>query len=115
MYDDSNSDSDGEDFEWVKDSEQYVNTDGFDIKVRANQRFKNYKNSFNNLIVSRNVSTTDPIMSATISFDSEVIITVNKSSEREYWCNMYSLKTYSQIFKEKYGGENQYIKMKEVA
>ena len=35
-YDDSNSDSGEEDFDWVKDSEQYVNTDGFDVKVRAN-------------------------------------------------------------------------------
>ena len=47
-------DSSGEDenYNWVKDSMQYVNTDGFETKVKPNERFKNYKNVFNNLVVS---------------------------------------------------------------
>jgi hypothetical protein len=57
-----------------------------------------------------------PIVSAAIAFDSQAVITVTKASEREYWVKMYSLKTNKQIFGEKFGGgENQYIKMKEIA
>jgi len=50
-------DSSGEDenYDWVKDSMQYLNTDGFEQKVKPNERFKNYKDVFNNLVVSKNV------------------------------------------------------------
>ena len=57
-----------------------------------------------------------PIVSAAIAFDSQAVITITKKNEREYWCKMYSLKTNLQIFGEKYGGgDNQYIKMKEIS
>jgi len=57
-----------------------------------------------------------PIVSATISFDSKAVITVSKENERTHWIKMYSLITNKQIFVEKFGGgENQYIKMKEIA
>ena len=72
---------------------QYLNTEGFETKVKPNERFKNYKDVFNNLVVSTNVKTKFPIVSAAIAFDSKAVITVTKSSEREYWVKMYSLKT----------------------
>jgi len=55
QYDEQDSgDSSGEDdsYDWVTDSMQYLNTDGFESKVKPNERFKNYKDVFNNLVVS---------------------------------------------------------------
>mgnify|MGYP001020665454 CR=1 FL=1 len=72
---------------------KFVNTDGFETKVKPNERFKNYKDVFNNLVVSENVKSMYPIVSAAIAFDSQAVITITKASEREYWCKMYSLKT----------------------
>jgi hypothetical protein len=95
---------------------KYVNTEGFENKVKPNERFKNYKDVFNNLVMSENVQTKYSMVSAAISFDSLAVITITKASEREYWLKMYSLKTNTQIFQEKFGGgDNQYIKMKEIA
>ena len=94
-YDEENSgDSSGEeDLDWVKESMKYINTEGFDIKVKPNERFRNYRNVFNNLVVSKNIKSMYPIVSAAISFDSQAVITITKASEHEYWCKMYSLTT----------------------
>ena len=95
-YDDSDSNDDNPLSEnWIEDSMIHINTASFDKPVKPNERFKNYRSCFNNLTVSENVPTMYPIVSVAISFDSELVITITKRSEREYWVNMYSLKDYS--------------------
>ena len=72
-YDEQDSGDSSEDdpgYDWVKESMECVNTAGFEIKVKPNERFKNYKDVFNNLVVSSNIKTMYPMVSAAIAFDS---------------------------------------------
>ena len=82
-----------------------MNTSNFDQKVRANVSFKSYRNVFNNLVVSQSVKTSDPVISANISYDSKAAIVITKKNEREYWVTMYSLNNYEILFEEKVGGK----------
>lgn len=68
--DSGDSSAEEEGYDWVKDSMQYLNTEGFETKVKPNERFKNYKDVFNNLVVSENIKTMFPMVSAAIAFDS---------------------------------------------
>jgi hypothetical protein len=67
------------------------------------------------LVKSNNVPTKYPIVSMIISNDSSKAITVTKNNDREYYVKQYDLETYDMTFEEKIGGgEDQYIKLKEV-
>ena len=115
---------------------EFINTDSFDIKQKPNEFFKYYHDIFNQLLIAKNVNEDTekkcdpkiplesdkkmfPLVSAAISFDSKVAITISKKSEREFWLKMYSLTASNDsnglVFEEKIGGgENQYIKCKEI-
>jgi len=102
---------------YVKTEEalKYVNTQGETVSNKPNSRFKNFKELFNNLLKSSDVTTAYPVNSIIISYDSTKAVCVLKKNDREYYVEMYDLVTYEQTFKEKVGGgENQYIKLKEV-
>jgi hypothetical protein len=56
-----------------------------------------------------------PIVSMIITYDSSKAVTVTKKNDREYWVKQYDLETYDMTFEEMIGGgEDQYIKLKEV-
>ena len=56
-----------------------------------------------------------PIVSMIITYDSTKAVTVTKRNDREYYVKQYDLESYEMTFEEKIGGgEDQYIKMKEV-
>lgn len=64
---------------------------------------------------SSNVVTMYPIVSMIITYDSSKAITVTKRNDREYYIKQYDLESYDLTFEEKIGGgEDQYIKLKEV-
>jgi hypothetical protein len=93
----------------------YMNTAGQTVSNKPNPRFKNYSNVFKNLVKSTNVVTMYPIVSMIITYDSKKAITVTKRNDREYYVKQYDLESYEMTFEEKIGGgENQYIKLKEV-
>lgn len=94
---------------------KYLNTQGELIGNKPNPRFKNYKELFNNLLKSTDVTTMYPICTVIISYDSTRAITVTKKDDKEYYIKMYDLESYDMTFEEKVGGEdNDYIKLKEV-
>lgn len=94
----------------------YLNTQGEVMKNKPNPRFKNYKEMFNSLLVSKNVPTMYPICSVIITYDSKSAVTVTKRNEREYYIKMYDLEGDNEMtFEEKIGGgKTDYIKLKEV-
>jgi hypothetical protein len=50
-----------------------------------------------------------------ITYDSSKAMTVTKRNDREYYIKQYDLESYDLTFEEKIGGgEDQYIKLKEV-
>jgi len=56
-----------------------------------------------------------PIVSMIITYDSSKAVTVTKRNDREYYIKQYDLESYDLTFEEKIGGgEDQYIKLKEV-
>jgi hypothetical protein len=66
-------------------------------------------------VKSSNVVTMYPIVSMIITYDSSKAITVTKRNDREYYIKQYDLESYDLTFEEKIGGgEDQYIKLKEV-
>jgi hypothetical protein len=86
-----------------------------EVASKPNARFKNYRDIFDNLLKTTNVTTLYPICSVAISYDSTRAITVTKRHEREYYVKMYDLESYELTFEEKIGGEaKDYIKLKEV-
>ena len=116
-YDDdqSQTDDDGEDNLKTEQALKYLNTQGEMVGNKPNPRFKNYKELFNNLLKSTNVTTMYPICSVIITYDSTKAVTVTKKNEREYYVKMYDLESYEMTFEEKIGGDaNDYIKLKEV-
>lgn len=75
-----------------------LNTLGVNVKVKANPRFKNYANLFNNLTKHQTVATMYPIVSVSITYDSTRAITVTKKDDQEFWVRMYDLETYDKTF-----------------
>jgi len=66
-------------------------------------------------VKSTNVVTMYPIVSMIITYDSSKAVTVTKRNDREYYIKQYDLESYDLTFEEKIGGgEDQYIKLKEV-
>jgi len=66
-------------------------------------------------VKSSNVVTMYPIVSMIITYDSSKAVTVTKRNDREYYIKQYDLESYDLTFEEKIGGgEDQYIKLKEV-
>ena len=113
--DDESHDEAYQQTESVDNSLQFKNTQGQVVSNKPNSRFKNYKEIFNNLLKSTNVTTMYPICSVIISYDSTRAITVTKANEREYYVKMYDLESYELTFEEKIGGRPDcYIKIKEV-
>jgi hypothetical protein len=85
------------------------------VSNKPNPRFKNYSSVFKNLVKSTNVATMYPIVSMIITYDSSKAVTVTKKNDREYYVKQYDLETYEMTMEEKIGGgEDQYIKLKEV-
>ena len=70
---------------------KYLDTSGRAIVVRANPRFKAYKEIFENMTNSYSIMTMHPIISVMITYDSTCAITVTKNNDREYWVKMYSM------------------------
>jgi len=50
--------------------EKFLNTQGKEVSNKPNERFKNYKDIFNNLLKTTNVTTMYPIVSVMITYDS---------------------------------------------
>jgi len=116
-YDDDMSVGSDEEYHMTEPAKDmtYINTQGVQVQNKPNPRFKNYSNIFKNMVKSSEVVTMYPIVSMIITYDSTRAVTVTKASDREYWVKMYSLETYELCFEEKIGGgEDQYIKLKEV-
>ena len=86
---------------YVKTEEalKYVNTQGETVSNKPNSRFKNFKELFNNLLKSSDVTTAYPVNSIIISYDATKAVCVLKKNDREYYVEMYDLVTYEQTFK----------------
>jgi hypothetical protein len=54
------------------------NEDNPDVFNKPNSRFKNYKNVFENLLLTRNCDAGDPILNSMILYDASRIVTVSK-------------------------------------
>ena len=86
-----------------------------DIDVKPNTRFRYFSDLFSGLTKSKNVATMYPLVSCMLTYNSKLVITVTKKSDREYYIKMYSLSNFSMVFEEKIGGKpKSYIKCKEV-
>ena len=70
------------------------------VTIKANPRFKNYSDVFNQLVKSSDVPTQYPIVSMIITYDSTKAITVTKKNDREYWVRQYDLESYERTFEE---------------
>jgi hypothetical protein len=67
------------------------------------------------LLEENSVPTMYPIQTMAISGDSSRTLTVTKREENESYIKMYSMQTQELTFEEKIGGgEDQYIKIKEI-
>lgn len=84
---------------------------------RPQEKFENYYDLFKNLVNSHTIKTESPIVSITISYDSQYLVVVTKKSDREFIISMYELgcSHYSIAFEEIVGGRlDSYIKLKEI-
>ena len=113
--DDKSQDEDQADYVPTEVGDKIQDTTGNIVQIKANPRFKNYSDVFNQLVKSSDVKTMYPIVSMIITYDSTKAVTVTKRNDREYYVKQYDLESYEMTFEEKIGGgEDQYIKMKEV-
>ena len=93
----------------------YKDTKGRETTLKPNSRFLNYKENFQNLMVTQVVVTMYPLTTMAISYDSTKALTVTKKDDMEVWVKMYDLNTGDLTFEEKIGGQpDQYIKCKEL-
>ena len=76
------------------------------IHYKPQEKFDNYYDLFKNLVHWTGVKTESPIISITISYNSNHAITVTKNSDREFKINAFSLNCthYSKVFEEIVGG-----------
>ena len=113
-YDNDNSQESG-DIEGIEADPENTNSFTSQFNIKPNSRFLNYKEIFENLSKSKNVPTTDPIVSVDLSYDQESCLTVTKKDDREYNIKIYRLSDYEVTFEEKIGGKpKNYIKLKEI-
>ena len=82
---------------------EYKDTQGRITVLKPNPKFEPYKNIFKKLIKQTNVVTPSVIISMIINYTSTHAIAVLKKSEHQALVNMYSLKTYKQVFEEPVG------------
>lgn len=73
--------------------------------LKANPRFHNHKEIFNDMLKESSVLTTNPVNNCMITYDSKRAVIVSKKDEREYAIEMFDLETYEQTFMEKIGGQ----------
>ena len=56
-----------------------------DSELKPNKRFKNFNEVFSSLTKSKNVQTSDPIISCIITYNSKSVVVVTKKSDRCYF------------------------------
>ena len=83
-----------------------------DVFNKPNERFKSYKNVFENLLMTRNCDCEDPVVNAIILNDATTIVTVCKQSNKCFKVKMFGVDDGIQCFEESFTGN--YVKMKEV-
>ena len=113
--DDQSQDSDAEyQMSTTGNDMNYINSQGISVANKPNPRFKNYSSVFKGLVKNSSVVTMYPICSMIITLDSTKAVTVTKKDDTEYYIKQYDLESYEMTFEEKIGGNNGYIKAKDV-